>query len=99
MGFSTVVYKNIAQQRLIFMYQMSSVISRSEKGLRRWVDLPSSADYATEIGLIPPDNSDPVTVALKQQRRYEPMTELSSLRYAVEEWRSAWKISMSQQSY
>lgn len=77
---------------------MSSVISRSEKGLRRWVDLPTSADYATEIGLIPP-NSDSVTVAPKQQRRYEPMTELSSLRYAVEEWRSAWKISTSQQSY
>ncbi|XP_041928477.1 HEAT repeat-containing protein 4 isoform X2 [Alosa sapidissima] len=74
------------------------VIGRTERGMRRWVALPTVADYATEIGLIPPDNSDLVTVAPKQQRRYEPMTEHSSLRYAVEEWRSAWKIKTTWQS-
>ncbi|KAL2099095.1 hypothetical protein ACEWY4_005575 [Coilia grayii] len=75
------------------------VVGRIERGLRRWVDLPTTADYTAEIGLIPPDNSDPVTVAPKQQQQhYEPMSELSSLRYAVEKWRSAWNIKTTWQS-
>ncbi|KAM9432806.1 HEAT repeat-containing protein 4 isoform 1-T1 [Salvelinus alpinus] len=71
---------------------------RVEKGTRRWVDLPTTADYATEVGLRPPDYSGKDTEVPRQQAHYNPMAELSSLRYAVEGWRSAWKIKITWQS-
>ena len=64
-----------------------------EKGMRRWVDLPTSADYTAEMGLQPPAYSGQYTTESSERPIYQPMPELSSLRYAVEEWKSAWKIS------
>ncbi|KAK6307062.1 hypothetical protein J4Q44_G00222100 [Coregonus suidteri] len=76
------------------MHNETQGMRRVEKGARRWVDLPTTADYATEVGLRPPDYSGQDTEVPRQQPLYNPMPELSSLRYAVEGWRSAWKISM-----
>lgn len=68
-------------------------MGRLEKGVRRWVGLPTKADYATELGLRPPDYNRQDTKLHKQPIHYNPMPGLSSLRYAVEGWRNAWKIS------
>lgn len=68
-------------------------MGRPEKGVRRWVGLPTKADYATELGLRPPDYNRQDTKLHKQPIHYNPMQGLSSLRYAVEGWRNAWKIS------
>ncbi|KAM6973247.1 HEAT repeat-containing protein 4 [Aplochiton taeniatus] len=73
-------------------------VHRVKRGFCRWVNLPTKADYATEVGLRPPDYSGHDTEVPKQQVNYIPMPELSSLRYAVEEWRRAWKIKTSWKS-
>ncbi|KAG7328177.1 hypothetical protein KOW79_008121 [Hemibagrus wyckioides] len=67
-------------------------MSRLEKGVRRWVGLPTKADYTTELGLRPPDFNRQDTKVPKQPVNYSPMPGLSSIRYAVEGWRNAWKI-------
>uniref|UniRef100_A0A3P8ZDF5 HEAT repeat containing 4 n=1 Tax=Esox lucius TaxID=8010 RepID=A0A3P8ZDF5_ESOLU len=71
---------------------------RLEKGARRWVDLPTTADYSTEVCMRPPDYSGQDTESPRRQALYNPMPELSSLRYAVEGWRSAWKMKNTWQS-
>ncbi|XP_046907935.1 HEAT repeat-containing protein 4 [Hypomesus transpacificus] len=76
----------------------SKVMYMVEKGMRRWVDLPTSADYTAEMGLQPPDYSGQYTKESRERPIYQPMPELSSLRYAVEEWKSAWKIKTPWQS-
>lgn len=68
-------------------------MSRLEKGARRWVALPTKADYATTLGLRPPDYNRQDTKVPKQPINYSPMPGLSSIRYAVEGWMNAWKIS------
>ncbi|XP_017568932.1 HEAT repeat-containing protein 4 isoform X1 [Pygocentrus nattereri] len=73
-------------------------MGRVEKGLRRWMDLPTKADYGTELGLRPPVYTGQTTEVAKQQVHYKLIPELSSLRYAVEEWRNAWKIKITWQS-
>ncbi|KAF4083933.1 hypothetical protein AMELA_G00123020 [Ameiurus melas] len=73
-------------------------MGRLKKGVRRWVGLPTKADYATELGLRPPDYNRQDTKLHKQPIHYNPMPGLSSLRYAVEGWRNAWKIKTSWQS-
>ncbi|XP_063040504.1 HEAT repeat-containing protein 4 [Engraulis encrasicolus] len=78
-----------------------AVVGRTERGLRRWIDLPTAADYTAEIGLIAPENMDALSLGSKQeqeQQPYEPMPELADLRYAVEKWRSAWNIKATWQS-
>ncbi|XP_053489232.1 HEAT repeat-containing protein 4 isoform X3 [Ictalurus furcatus] len=74
-------------------------MGRLEKGVRRWVGLPTKADYATELGLRPPDYNRQDTKLHKQPIHYNPMPGLSSLRYAVEGWRNAWKITQYGQSH
>ncbi|KAI4900406.1 hypothetical protein NFI96_017776 [Prochilodus magdalenae] len=73
-------------------------MGRVEKGVQRWVDLPTRADYGTELGIKPPDFSGQDTGVPKQQVCYSLIPELSSLRYAVEEWRNAWQIKITWQS-
>lgn len=75
------------------LFFASTVMGRLEKGVRRWVGLPTKADYATELGLRPPDYNRQDTKMPKQPVHYSTMPGLSSLRYAVEGWRNAWKIS------
>ncbi|KAK3537084.1 hypothetical protein QTP70_002097 [Hemibagrus guttatus] len=70
-------------------------MSKPEKGVRRWVGLPTKADYATELGLRPPDYNRQDTKVPKQPINYSPMPGLSSLLYAIEGWRNAWKIKTS----
>ncbi|KAK2843279.1 hypothetical protein Q7C36_011494 [Tachysurus vachellii] len=70
-------------------------MSRLDKGVRRWVGLPIKADYATELGLRPPDYNRQDTKLPKQPINYSPMPGLSFLRYAVEGWRDSWKIKTS----
>lgn len=76
-----------------FFFFALAEVGRLEKGVRRWVGLPTKADYATELGLRPPDYNRQDTKVPKQPIHYSPMLGLSSLRYAVEGWRNAWKIS------
>lgn len=68
-------------------------INGLKKGVRQWVGLPNKADYATELGLRAPDYNRQDTKVSKQPVYYRSMPGLSSLRYAVEGWRNAWKIS------
>uniref|UniRef100_A0A4W4GHX2 Uncharacterized protein n=1 Tax=Electrophorus electricus TaxID=8005 RepID=A0A4W4GHX2_ELEEL len=68
-------------------------MDRMGKGAQQWVDLPTKADYATELGPRLPDYSGQDTEVPKQQAHYRPMLKHSLLRYAVEKWRDAWKIS------
>ncbi|TSQ46658.1 HEAT repeat-containing protein 4 [Bagarius yarrelli] len=65
-----------------------------EKGVQRRVGLPTKADYATQLRLRPPEFNRQETEA-KQPIHYSPMPGPSSLRYAVERWRNAWKIKMN----
>ncbi|XP_076833631.1 HEAT repeat-containing protein 4 isoform X2 [Brachyhypopomus gauderio] len=73
-------------------------MGRVGKGARRWIDLPTQADYATEFGLRPPDYSGQDKKVPKQQVHYSPIPELSALHYVVEQWRDAWKIKTNWQS-
>ncbi|XP_027028378.2 HEAT repeat-containing protein 4 [Tachysurus fulvidraco] len=66
--------------------------SRPDKGVRRWVGLPIKVDYATELGLRPPDYNRQDRKLPKEPINYSPMPGLSSLRYAVEGWTDSWKI-------
>ncbi|XP_015194728.2 HEAT repeat-containing protein 4 [Lepisosteus oculatus] len=72
-----------------------TAILKPEKGARRWVSLPSPADYAMERGLQPPDYSGQDTIlpgTLRKQPQSCPPQERHALRYMVEEWRKAWKL-------
>ncbi|XP_072545808.1 HEAT repeat-containing protein 4 isoform X2 [Salminus brasiliensis] len=80
------------------IFSPSAEMGRVEKGARRWVDLPTNADYALELGLRPPDHSGQEPRTHQQQVRYNPLPELSSLRYAVVEWRNAWKLNSAWKS-
>ncbi|XP_034164043.2 HEAT repeat-containing protein 4 [Pangasianodon hypophthalmus] len=80
------------------LLSVTKEVSRPEKGVRRWVGLPAKADYATELGLRPPDYNRQDKKVPKEPNRYSPMPGLSSLRYAVEGWRNAWKIKTIWQS-
>ncbi|XP_066510505.1 HEAT repeat-containing protein 4 [Hoplias malabaricus] len=74
-------------------------MGRVEKGLRRWMALPTKTDYARELKFRPPDYRGQETELPKEQVQLKPMsTKLSSLRYAVEQWRNAWNIKISWQS-
>ncbi|XP_046710891.1 HEAT repeat-containing protein 4 [Silurus meridionalis] len=73
-------------------------ISRLEKGVQQWVVLPTKANYATEQGLRPPDYTRQEAKVAKEPVHYSPLQRLSSLRYAVEGWKNAWKIKTSRQS-
>ncbi|XP_035388372.1 HEAT repeat-containing protein 4 [Electrophorus electricus] len=73
-------------------------MDRMGKGAQQWVDLPTKADYATELGPRLPDYSGQDTEVPKQQAHYRPMLKHSLLRYAVEKWRDAWKIKTKWQS-
>ncbi|RXM90971.1 HEAT repeat-containing protein 4 [Acipenser ruthenus] len=65
-------------------------VLRPVKGGRRWLALPSPADY-TETGLRPPDTSWPDTRPVYTRTPHRPLQELSGWRYTVDEWRKAWK--------
>ncbi|XP_062862838.1 uncharacterized protein heatr4 [Trichomycterus rosablanca] len=67
---------------------------RTEK--QEWVYLHIKADV-TELGLRPHCSGQETEVP-KQPTLYMPMLDLSALRYAVEEWRNAYKIKTSWQS-
>ncbi|XP_053365794.1 HEAT repeat-containing protein 4 [Clarias gariepinus] len=71
---------------------------RMEKGVGRWVGLPTKADCATELGLKPSDYNRKDMKLPKRAIQYSRIPELSSLRYAVEGWRNAWKIKTRWQS-
>ncbi|KAI5616831.1 HEAT repeat-containing protein 4, partial [Silurus asotus] len=79
-------------------FELYSELSRLEKGVQQWVVLPTKADYATEQGLRPPDYTRQEAKVAKERIHYSPMQRLSSLRYAVEGWKNAWKIKTSRQS-
>ncbi|MGH0184472.1 UNVERIFIED_CONTAM: hypothetical protein FKN15_015060 [Acipenser sinensis] len=65
-------------------------VLRPVKGGRRWLALPSPADY-TETGLRPPDTSWLDTRPVYPRTPHRPLQELSGWRYTVDEWRKAWK--------
>lgn len=61
---------------------------RAVKAEQRWVDQPTSIDYDLKQGLRPPDFNEQEPETPKQS-----VAELSTLRYAVDKWRSACNIS------
>ncbi|MGH0185759.1 UNVERIFIED_CONTAM: hypothetical protein FKN15_018816 [Acipenser sinensis] len=65
-------------------------VLRPVKGGRRWLALPSPADY-TETGLRPPDTSWLDTRPVYPRTPHRPLQELSGWRYTVDEGRRAWK--------
>ncbi|ROL44979.1 HEAT repeat-containing protein 4 [Anabarilius grahami] len=62
---------------------------RAVKTEQRWVDQPTSIDYAFKQGLRPPDFSGQEPETHKQS-----VAELSTLRFAVDKWRSACNIKL-----
>ncbi|XP_051775708.1 HEAT repeat-containing protein 4 [Erpetoichthys calabaricus] len=66
---------------------------RPQKGMRRWMSLPSPADFTANKELIPQDYSGQDAAPRHPLPPYSPREELRHLRYMVEEWRKAWKLS------
>ncbi|XP_041131298.1 HEAT repeat-containing protein 4 isoform X2 [Polyodon spathula] len=67
-----------------------TVLLRPVKGGRRWLALPSPADFS-ETGLRPPNPSWPDTRPVHPRTPHRPLQELTAWRYTVDEWRKAWK--------
>ncbi|KAF7704274.1 hypothetical protein HF521_021346 [Silurus meridionalis] len=92
-----IFYEKLKVKRMLHTF-LPAEISRLEKGVQQWVVLPTKANYATEQGLRPPDYTRQEAKVAKEPVHYSPLQRLSSLRYAVEGWKNAWKIKTSRQS-
>ncbi|XP_043930020.1 HEAT repeat-containing protein 4 [Protopterus annectens] len=68
-------------------------VQKPEKGIQRWVALPSQADYAAERGMKAADYTIAQIQMEQTKREYQPREELQGLRHMVDEWRKAWRLS------
>nr|XP_014349242.1 PREDICTED: HEAT repeat-containing protein 4 isoform X1 [Latimeria chalumnae] len=74
-------------------------VQRPQKGVCRWTALPSQTDYTAELGLsLKPTSSKMETRMDRAGKEYQPREDLPFLRFMVEEWRKAWKLSTRWQS-
>ncbi|XP_042630547.1 HEAT repeat-containing protein 4 isoform X1 [Cyprinus carpio] len=78
------VTKNVSEQEIF-----SAGTGRTVKPEQRWMDQPTKIDSALKQGLGPPDFSGQDPEMPKQS-----VTELSTLRYAVDQWRNACNIKL-----
>ncbi|XP_039598177.1 HEAT repeat-containing protein 4 isoform X1 [Polypterus senegalus] len=65
---------------------------RPQKGMRRWMSLPSPADFTANKELIPQDYNGQDAAPRHPLPPYSPHEELRHFRYMVEEWRKDWKL-------